>query len=130
MEISRILGDRVLVSLLDSPKATRSGVAIPDWVSRLEPKRGIVRDVGSLLTPEGKYKKCVRAVPGETVLLRPNGGMEIDADGERLFVYEADDVLAVVIDKRWQDADAEGFGRGSQAAPGGSRGDGEVDVNS
>lgn len=121
MQISRILGDRVLVSLISSTNTTRAGIVLPDRAAHLQPKHGIVRDVGHLLTTEGEYRPCLRVSPGEIVVLPPKGGMEIDSNGERLFIYDSSDVLAVAIETV-QDAKSEGIGR---VAPVGA-----VDANS
>lgn len=96
MQVERILGDRVLIAPITASNITRAGIVLPDQASNLQPKHGVVRDVGLLLTPEGKYQKCLRVDVGETVLLPPKGGLEIDADGERLVVYDSGSVLAVV----------------------------------
>lgn len=115
MIIDRILGDRVLVRLLDAPKVTRSGIIIPDRSSHLQPRHGVVESVGFLLTPDGTYKKCLRVELNEIVLLPAHGrgGLEIDADGSRLWVFDSSDLLAVVKDTDYVRADE---GRGSSPA--------------
>ena len=96
MQVDRILGDRVLIAPIASSNITKSGIVLPDKAAHLQPKHGVVRGVGLLLTPQGHYKHCLRVEVGEIVLLPPKGGLEIDADGERLVVYDSGDVLAVV----------------------------------
>ena len=97
MQVDRILGDRVLIRLLSQTKATKSGIVLPDRAASLQPRYGVIVSVGSLLTPHGDYSMCLRVDVGELVLLPPKGGFEIDsADAGSLWVFSADDVLAVV----------------------------------
>lgn len=116
MKVERILGDRVLVQLLDSRKTTRTGIVLPDRAESQQPRHGIVRSVGSLLTPDGKYEKCLRVDVGEIVLLPPGGkaGLEIDSDGELLWVYDSASVLAVLTETEYDRKEAGG-GRFSPA---------------
>ena len=91
-----MLGDRILVSLNDAPRETRSGIVLPDASAAMQPRFGRVHSVGLLRGDSGDYAPCLRVNVGETVLLPPRGGFEIDADGERLFVFDSSDALAVV----------------------------------
>ena len=100
MKVKHVLGDRVMVRLLDCTKTTRGGIVLPDRSEQLQPRHGIVESVGCLLTPEGVYQKCVRVDIGDIVLLPPGGkaGLEIDSDGERKWFYESSSVMAVLED--------------------------------
>lgn len=96
MQIDRMVGDRVLVRVNEKPRSTRSGIVLPDKSLDLQPRFGVAVNVGLLMTPEGLYAPCVNVRDGETLLLPPRGGMEIDCDGDRLMVFDSSDVLAVV----------------------------------
>ena len=93
-----MLGDRVLVRINEQPRLTRSGIVLPDKSVTLQPRFGVVVDVGLLMKPDGSYSPCLNVSHGETVLLPPagRGGMDIDCDGELLTVFDSSDALAVV----------------------------------
>lgn len=80
------LGDRVLVELEKEPETTKSGLYLANTNDPMAPKRGQVLAVGS---------GCEELVKGDTVLLRPRTGIEIevkDSDKEYL-VIDTEQVL-------------------------------------
>ena len=96
MQVDRILGDRVLIAPIPAANITRSGIVLPDRAAHLQPKHGVVIAVGNLLTAAGQYKPCLNVEKGDMVLLPPKGGLEIDADGVRMAIYDSSDVLATL----------------------------------
>lgn len=96
MQVLRMLGDRILVKLDEAISVTRSGIVLPDKAANLQPRFGTVVDVGLLMKQDGEYSPCLKVQIGEKVILPPKGGMELDVDGDRLFVFDSSDALAVV----------------------------------
>lgn len=90
------LGDRVLVrALKDDVQKTKSGIIIPETVSKERPEQGQVVAVG-----EGKFDDGVR-VPmtvqvGDTVLFSKYGPEEIKVDGEEYLIVREESILAII----------------------------------
>lgn len=96
MIVDRILGDRVLLKLSEAPKMTKSGIALPDRASHLQPRHGIVQAVGYVPSESAGYRPCLPINAGEMVVVPPKGGLELDVGGDRQWVFDAIDILAVV----------------------------------
>lgn len=90
------LGDRVLVrALKEDTQKTKSGIIIPETVSKERPEQGQVIAVG-----EGKFDDGVK-VPmtvkvGDTVLFSKYGPEEIKIDGEEYLIIREDAILAII----------------------------------
>lgn len=72
------LGDRVLVEIEAAPETTKSGLYLVSRSPDMAPKRGLVLAVGS---------ECTSVAKGDTVLLRPRTGVEIEVkDSEKEYL--------------------------------------------
>ncbi|MEK7614589.1 MAG: co-chaperone GroES [Patescibacteria group bacterium] len=92
------LGDRILVKPVspDDAKKTKSGIIIPDTVSKERPEQGKVISVGAgRQNDEGKIIP-LRVKVGDTVLFSKYGPDEIKVDGEEYFILREENVLAII----------------------------------
>lgn len=92
------LGDRILVKplSLDESKKTKSGIIIPETVSKERPEQGKVIAIGAgRVNDDGKVIP-LRVKVGDTVLFSKYGPDEVKIDGEEYFILREDQVLAIV----------------------------------
>ena len=92
------LGDRILVKPLSSDdiKKTKSGIIIPDTVSKERPEQGKVIAVGEgRQTDDGKIVK-LRVKVGDTILFSKYGPDEVKIDGEEFMILKEEQVLAII----------------------------------
>lgn len=94
------LGDRVVVKPMDPMDAnkTKSGIIIPETVSKEKPERGTVVAVGKgRVTDDGNVVPLSVNV-GDTVLFSKYSPDEIKIDGEEYFILGESSILAVIED--------------------------------
>lgn len=91
------LGDRVLVAPLDdSSEKTKSGIIIPDTVSKEKSEQGKVIAVG-----EGRRTDDGKLIPmsvkkGQTILFSKYGPDEVKVDGKEYFIISESNILAIL----------------------------------
>ncbi len=92
------LGDRVLVKPLSSEdgKKSKSGIIIPETVSKERPEQGTVIAVG-----EGKMNNDGKVIPlvvkvGDKIVFSKYGPDEIKIDGEEYYILSESNILAVI----------------------------------
>jgi len=89
------LHDRILVSRVEEPEQTKSGIIIPD-TAKEKPQEGEVLAVG-----KGKIKEDGKVLPldvksGDRVLFGRYAGNEITIDGELYVIMREDEVLGIL----------------------------------
>ena len=91
------LGDRVLVKPVssDNHKKTKSGIFIPDTISKEKPEQGEVVAVGPGLLKDGKLVP-VGVKVGDTVMFSKYGYDEIKIDEVEYFIIKEENVLAII----------------------------------
>lgn len=92
------LGDRILVRPLSSEntKKTKSGIIIPETVSKERPEQGKVIAVGEgRLTDDGKVVK-LRVKEGDVILFSKYGPDEVKVDGDEYMILKEEQVLAII----------------------------------
>ncbi|MEK9168046.1 MAG: co-chaperone GroES [Patescibacteria group bacterium] len=92
------LGDRILLKPLaaDGGKKTKSGIIIPETVSKEKPEQGKVIAVGlGRVTDEGK-RIPISVKKGDTVLFAKYAPDEVKIDGEEYFIISESSILAVI----------------------------------
>lgn len=91
------LGDRVLVKpIIEETAKTKSGIIIPETVSKEKPEQGKVVAVGSgRVTDEGK-RIPVSVKKGDIVLFAKYAPDEVKIDGEEYFIISESSILAVI----------------------------------
>ncbi len=91
------LGDRVLVEGIDtSIEKTKSGIIIPDTVSKEKSEQGKIVAVG-----EGRRGEDGKLVPmsvkkGQKIIFSKYGPDEIKVDGKEYFIISESNILAVI----------------------------------
>lgn len=91
------LGDRVLVKPVsgDDHKKTKSGIFIPDTISKEKPEQGEVMAVGPGRTEDGKLVP-IKVKVGDTVMFSKYGFDEIKIDEVEYFIIKEENILAVI----------------------------------
>ena len=91
------LGDRLLIEPMDQEKEkTKSGIYLPDTVSKERPEKGKVVAAGP-----GKLLDSGKRVPmnvkvGDTVLFTKYGPNELKVDEKEYLIAREEDILAIL----------------------------------
>ena len=90
------LGDRVLVRTIEADTKTKSGIIIPDTVSKERPEQGVVVAVGEgRTTDEGKIIPSSVKV-GDVIIFSKYGPDEVKIDNEEYYILSESNILAIV----------------------------------
>lgn len=90
------LADRILVKPLTGEEGkTKSGIIIPDTVSKEKPEQGRVVAVGEGKREDGKIVP-VRVKVGDKVLFSRYGYDEVKVDDEEYFIIREENILAII----------------------------------
>jgi chaperonin GroES len=92
------LGDRILVRPVspEDAKKTKSGIIIPDTVSKERPEQGKVVAVGAgRVNDDGKVIP-MRVKAGDMVLFSKYGPDEIKVEGEEYVILKEESILAII----------------------------------
>ena len=92
----RPLADRVVVKPVEREEQTKSGIYLPDTVSKERPMEGTILAVG-----EGRLDDNGRRVPmivkaGDKVLFAKYGGTEYKVDDVEYLILSEKDILGVI----------------------------------
>jgi chaperonin GroES len=92
------LGDRVVVKpFTEQEKKTKSGILIPETVSKERPEQGKVIAVGEgKWNEDGDARVQMSVKVGDVVLFSKYGPDEVKIDGEEYYVLREDSILAVI----------------------------------
>lgn len=90
------LSNHVFLEAIEENQMTKSGIVLPETVSKEKPMKGKVAATGP-----GKKNKTGEIIPmsvkvGDTVLFKKYGPDEIEMDGKKYLVGDEDDILAIV----------------------------------
>ena len=91
------LHDRVVVKpFTEEEKKTKSGLIIPDTVSKERPEQGKVLAVG-----EGRFNDDGKRIPmtvkvGDIILFSKYGPDEVKVEGEEFYILREDSILAII----------------------------------
>lgn len=90
------LGDHVFVEPMTREEKTKSGIVLPDTVSKEKPMQGKVVAVGlGKMTDEGK-RLPLSVKKGDMVLFTKYGPNEIKIEGKEYLVAREEDILAIL----------------------------------
>lgn len=90
------LGDRVLVRVARAETKTKSGIIIPDTVSKERPEEGIVVAVGEGRTTDHGIVIKPKVKVGDIIIFAKYGPDEIKIDGEEFYVLNESNILAII----------------------------------
>ncbi len=90
----KVIGPRVLIKPKKREEKTKGGIYLPETASE-EQKQGIVIEVGSY---EEKDKK-MPVKKGDYVIYGGYSSQEVYIDGEKHYIVDVKDVLAIIEDK-------------------------------
>jgi chaperonin GroES len=94
----RPLGDRVLVEPLAANEggATKSGIIIPETVSKERPEQGVIVAAGpGRLTDQGKLIP-LKVKPGQKIIFSKYGPDEIKIKDKEYFIISESNILAII----------------------------------
>ena len=93
------LGDKVLVLPLNEEEKggkTKSGIIIPDTVSKEKSEQGKVVAVGAGKLNEAGKRMPLSVKKGQTVIFSKYGPDEIKVDGVEYFIISESNILAII----------------------------------
>ena len=93
------LHDRVLIEPADKEKGgkTKSGIYLPETVSKDRPEEGVVIAVGpGKFDEDGKRRIPMAVKKGDRVLFTKYGPNEIKVDGKEYLIAREEDILAIL----------------------------------
>ena len=83
-----------MIKLVEDNEVTASGIIIPD-TAKEKPERGEVLAVGPGKVENGQRNE-MEVKPGDKIIFKKYAPDEFKVDGQRVFVIEARDVIAVI----------------------------------
>jgi chaperonin GroES len=90
----RPLGDRVVVSMMESEETTKSGIVLPG-TAKEKPQIAEVVAIGPGISEEGK-EISMQVRVGDKVLMSKYSGTEVKYDNKEYTILRQGDILAVV----------------------------------
>lgn len=90
----RPLGERVVVQPRAKEEVTKSGIILASSEER--PEEGTVIAVGSGKLLDNGGRAPMQVAVGDRILFKKYGPDEVKVDGEKLFIIEESDILAVI----------------------------------
>lgn len=92
------IGDRVVVKpFTEAESKTKSGILIPESVSKERPEQGKVVAVGDgRWNEDGDARVKMSVKVGDQVLFSKYGPDEVKIDGEEYYVLREDSILAII----------------------------------
>ena len=92
------LGDRVLLKPIspEEGKKTKSGIIIPETVSKEKPEQGKVIAAGPGRTTDSGVRIPMGVKKGDTILFSKYAPDEVKIDGEEYFIISEGSILAII----------------------------------
>lgn len=90
------LYDKVVIKPLSEEEVTKSGIVLPDTVSKEKPMQGEVVAVGSGKRLDNGQLAPMSVTVGDKVLFTKYAPDEVEVDGEEYLVIDEDKILAIV----------------------------------
>lgn len=90
------LGDRILIRTIEADTKTKSGIIIPDTVSKKRPEQGMVVAVGKGRTTDDGKVIVPKVKVGDVVIFDNYQLGEIKLDGEEFYILSEANILAVI----------------------------------
>jgi chaperonin GroES len=94
----RPLADRVVIKPADREEITKSGIYLPDTVSKERPMEGTVLAVGEGRLDDNGRRVPMTVKPGDKVLFAKYGGTEYKFDDVEYLLLSEKDILGIIRD--------------------------------
>ena len=94
----RPLADRVVIKPADREEITKSGIYLPDTVSKERPMEGTVLAVGEGRLDDNGRRVPMTVKPGDKVLFAKYGGTEYKYDDVEYLLLSEKDILGIIRD--------------------------------
>ena len=94
----RPLADRVVVKPMDREEKTKSGIFLPDTVSKERPMEGTVLAVGEGRLDDNGKRAPMNVKVGDKVLFAKYGGTEYKVDDVEYLILSEKDILGIIQD--------------------------------
>ena len=96
-KLAKPLGDRVLLTDIETKEETIGGIIIPDSVRQEDIKRAIVESVGpGLYTNNGELIPMTVKVGSEVILPPYHQGQEIKLGGKKYILLRESEILMII----------------------------------
>lgn len=92
----RPLGDRIIVLPLAKEEVTKSGIILPDTMSKERPEQGEVMEVGPGRLLENGTRVAMSVKVGDKILFKKYSPDEFKLDEKEYLVLSESDVIAVL----------------------------------
>ena len=92
----RPLADRVVIKPAEREEQTKSGIYLPDTVSKERPMEGTVLAVGEGRLDDNGRRVPMNVKPGDKVLFAKYSGTEYKVDDVEYLILKESDVLGVI----------------------------------
>ena len=92
----RPLGDRIVVAPTPKEEITKSGIILPDTVSKERPEQGEVIEVGPGKLLESGTRSAMSVKVGDKVMFKKYSPDEFKMDDKEYLVLSESDVIAVI----------------------------------
>ena len=91
----KLLGDRVIIRVLEKEEKTKSGIFLPD-TAKEKPQEGEVVAVGAGKVYDNGQRVALEVQVGDKVLFAKYAGTDVNIDGVDHLVLSERDILAVL----------------------------------
>ena len=92
----RPLGDHVIVKPINDDEITKSGIVLPDTVSKEKPEKGEVIAVGQGKLLDNGQRATPSVKVGDKVVFKKYSPDEVKVDGQEYLVISEGDIMAVL----------------------------------
>jgi chaperonin GroES len=92
----RPLADRVVVKPVEREEQTKSGIYLPDTVSKERPMEGTILAVGEGRLDDNGHRVPMSVKAGDKVLFAKYGGTEYKVDDVEYLILSEKDILGVI----------------------------------
>ena len=77
-------------------EVTKSGIVLPDSMSKEKPEQGVVVAIGSGKLLENGQKSAMSVAVGDQVMFKKYAASEVKVEGEEYLIVRESDVIAIV----------------------------------
>lgn len=95
----RPLGNRVLAQRLKQEESLKGGIILPDTAKKKQESATVIAIGDGQQTPDGK-KIPIPVSVGDTILMDKYSAQEVTLDDEEYIILKADDIIAIVGQRR------------------------------